>query len=238
MENLPVRAGVVFRGMAPHEVEPTIEQGPRLRQQNHIDRPACCTSRQLDIAQTFAIRRTPDSDYDEHGHFTGKVVEFVLFGESPDDWEEVRDTSAMHDEGEVAVYNPECLTAVAVWESTDPAGIRWERRQLEPTARPPLKRMRHAGATIGRSRDRVTCAACGYQRDVYVWSWAGNGFYKCPGCGTDVLYMMGATGPSCPRCGSFKKRKRLTDYGDYDCEDCGQHYNRFGRRAIKHGPDR
>jgi len=225
----------VYRGMAPYEVEPTIENGPELRMQNHIDRLACCTSWRLVVAQTFAIRRTPENDYNEHGYYTGKVIEFVLFGNPPNDWEEVRDTSAMHDEGEVAVYNPECLTAVAVWESTHPTGRKWKRQQLEPVARPPLKVVSLSGS-IGRSQSRATCPTCGYEKKVYVWSWAGNGFYRCPGCLTAITYFMGVHGPSCPKCGSLKKKEHSTDYGDYDCEDCGQHYNRFGRRAVKHNP--
>jgi hypothetical protein len=41
-----------------------------------------------------------------------------------------------------------------------------------------------------QTRQSVLCP-CGQEKAVYVWSWAGHGFYRCPGCGKDVLYNPG-----------------------------------------------
>lgn len=39
----------------------------------------------------------------------------------------------------------------------------------------------------GRKQHKVKCT-CGYNNWIYVWSWAGNGWYRCRGCGKRIGY--------------------------------------------------
>lgn len=59
----------------------------------------------------------------------------------------------------------------------------------------PVRRVRAPAAMDGQgdltqTRQDVTCV-CGHTQRVFVWAWAGNGFYRCkgPGCGRRVRYM-------------------------------------------------
>ena len=43
-------------------------------------------------------------------------------------------------------------------------------------------------AEVGRTRQHVACP-CGATFWRYVWSWAGHGYTRCPGCAGYILYM-------------------------------------------------
>lgn len=55
-------------------------------------------------------------------------------------------------------------------------------------ARMPVATIVRRGSTSqGRSTMIVVCA-CGHVNEFYQWSWAGNGFARCKGCGRKINY--------------------------------------------------
>ena len=100
----------VYHGTSRWGAEGILTDGPEFRFRPHGGRcPFFCVTEDLEVARTFAARRTSMADF-ESGRMTGEVLEFELEG---DDWDRVRDRSAIQDEGEVAVYPETPLRAVA-----------------------------------------------------------------------------------------------------------------------------
>jgi len=42
---------------------------------------------------------------------------------------------------------------------------------------------------MGTSRVHIRCGHCQTVNRIYLWSWAGNGFYRCKGCGRKLVYL-------------------------------------------------
>lgn len=81
-------------------------------------RRAFSTTRDIEIAKLFAIRRSPPSVLHDESQ-CGVVFEYRLPPGNEKHWTFARDPGVIQDEQEVAVFKPEILELRAIWQRVD-----------------------------------------------------------------------------------------------------------------------
>lgn len=108
----------VYHGTARYNVlrfTKGIQKWPQVHTPRH--KAALCTSKSFKEAAFFAMRKTPANDLDK----TGVVLQFELDPTSVEgkDYVQVRDSVALRNENEIAVFNVDKLRLVSVWNIED-----------------------------------------------------------------------------------------------------------------------
>jgi hypothetical protein len=116
----------VFHGTGYYALDAIIRQGLKTAKHGHVAKACACTSLDFDIAQLFAVRRTPSDDFIA-GKISGVVLEFEVNGLLDRDYSPVRDSHSLQEEQEIAIFSPKCLRLVAVWRHD----LKWARHLLD-----------------------------------------------------------------------------------------------------------
>ena len=107
-----IKTFTVYHGTASYELDSFLSSKPRIRLHRHIQRECFCTSKKLEEAAFFALRKTPANDLNK----TGIVIEFeckdMVYKK---DYERVKDSRAIRNEREIAVYNTDKMIVIAFW---------------------------------------------------------------------------------------------------------------------------
>ncbi len=123
----------VYHGTSAGAVEPIRRKGLATYRRGYTRRRCACTTTELRVGQLFATRRS-SSDGWAAGRLDGVVLEFVLDGRDGVDFTPARDPSCMQEEREVAVFDPTCLSLVAVWRHD---GQNWQRQAVREEVESP-----------------------------------------------------------------------------------------------------
>ena len=116
LDKPPVERFVVYHGTAEYALADFFRRVPDLARRSYLPRPAFSTSTERRVAELFAVRRTSAEDFMAR-RVTGIVLEFRLAGRRGLGWDfaPTRDPMCQHEEHEIAVFEPGCLTLAAVW---------------------------------------------------------------------------------------------------------------------------
>lgn len=104
----------VFHGTGHYALDGIIHQGLKKSKQAHVDKACACTSLEFNVAQLFAVRKTPSDDFIA-GKISGVVLEVEVDGQLGIDYMPVRDSRSIQEEHEIAIFSPKRLKLIAVW---------------------------------------------------------------------------------------------------------------------------
>ncbi len=109
---------IVYHGTGRDRLEGILRDGPRVQARQYLrGRKAFSTTTDIEIAELFAIRRSPPSILQGDESNVGVVIEYelALVSQEGRDWKRTKCPGVLQDEQEVAVMKPKFLEALAVW---------------------------------------------------------------------------------------------------------------------------
>ncbi len=109
---------IVYHGTGRDRLKGILRDGPRVQPRQYLrGRKAFSTTTDIEIAELFAIRRSPPSILQGDESAVGVVIEYelALVSREGRDWKRAKCWGVLQDEQEVAVMKPKFLEALAVW---------------------------------------------------------------------------------------------------------------------------